>query len=66
VPGPLDQNCPQPFRDAVELLLGKTCNPGDPYKAYDDIPYTAIADSMSDNLRNRLLMFIGIFSPKFV
>ena len=32
------------------------------YKPYDDIPYTAIVDPMEDNLRNRLLMFIGKFS----
>lgn len=66
VPDPLDENCPQAFRDAVELLLGKSTNPGDPYKPYDDIPYTAIADKMEDNHRNRLLMFIGKFSPKYI
>ncbi len=66
VPDPLDENCPQAFRDAVELLLGKSTNPGDPYKPYEDIPYTAIADKMEDNLRNRLLMFIGKFSPKYI
>lgn len=66
VPDPLDENCPQAFRDAVELLLGKSTNPGDPYKPYEDIPYTAIADKMEDNHRNRLLMFIGKFSPKYI
>lgn len=30
---------------------------------YPDIPYTSIYDPMPDNLRNRLLMFIGKFSP---
>ena len=34
------------------------------YKPYDDIPYTAIVDPMEDNLRNRLMMFIGKFSDK--
>lgn len=66
VPDPLDENCPQAFRDAVELLLGKGTNPGDPYKPYDDIPYTSAVDPMDDNLRNRLLMFIGKFSPKYM
>ncbi len=66
VPDPLDEHCPQAFRDAVEILLGKANNPGDPYKPYDDIPYTAIADRMEDNLRNRLLMFIGKFSDKYI
>ena len=32
------------------------------YKPYNDIPYTAIVDPMEDNLRNRLMMFIGKFS----
>jgi len=66
VPDPLDENCLKAFRDAVELLLGKSTNPGDPYKPYEDIPYTAIADKMEDNHRNRLLMFIGKFSPKYI
>ena len=66
VPDPLDEYCPQPFRDAVEILLGKTQNQGDPYKPYLDIPYTAaINDKMEDNLCNRLLMFIGKFSEKY-
>ena len=66
VPDPLDENCPQPFRDAVEKLLGKAENQGDPYKPYPDIPYTAATnDAMEDNLRNRLLMFIGKFSEKY-
>jgi putative DNA methylase len=62
VPDPLDKNCPLAFKDAVELLLGKANNPGDPYKTYSDIPWTAIFDPMEDNLRNRLQMFIGKFT----
>lgn len=59
VPDPLDEQCPQAFRDAIQELLGN-----DPlYAPYPDIPYTAIYDPMPDNLRNRLLMFIGKFSP---
>lgn len=65
VPDPLDENCPSQFRDAVEILLGKANNPGDPYRPYDDIPYTAAIDKMDDNPRNRLLMFIGKFSPMY-
>ncbi len=65
VPDPLDENCPQAFKDAVEILLGKNNNTGDPYKPYDDIPYTSAIDKMDDNLRNRLLMFIGKFSDKY-
>lgn len=66
VPDPLDEHCPQAFREAVGLLLGKDANPGDPYKPYDDIPYTSAIDPMEDNLRNRLLMFIGKFSDTFI
>lgn len=66
VPDPLDPNCPQGFIDAIEELLGKKGNSGDPYKPYLDIPYTAIHDPMEDNLRNRLMMFIGKFSEKFI
>ena len=64
VPDPLDENCPQAFKDAVQSIL----NPIEDkiaqfqYKPYADIPYTAIVDPMEDNLRNRLLMFIGKFS----
>jgi len=65
VPDPLDDNCPQAFREAVEILLGKTNNPGDPYRPYNDIPYTAAIDKMEDNGRNRLLMFVGKFSDKY-
>lgn len=59
VPDPLDPECPQAFCDAVQDLLAK--NPL--YAPYPDIPYTSIYDPMPDNLRNRLLMFIGKFSP---
>jgi len=65
VPDPMDPNCPQVFKDSVELLLGKANNPGDPYKPYDDIPYTAVIDPMEDNGRNRLMMFIGKFSNDY-
>lgn len=62
VPDPLDVNCPQSFRDAIEILLGKENNNGDPYSTYKDIPWTAAIDPMDDNLRNRLQMFIGKFT----
>lgn len=72
VPDPLDENCPQQFRDAVEVLLGSADKPlhehgrlANVYKPYDDIPYTAAIDKMEDNLRNRLLMFIGKYSDEF-
>lgn len=71
VPDPLDENCPKAFKDAVQLLLGQAFSlksgesPVDWYKPYDDIPYTAAVDQMEDNLRNRLLMFIGKFSDKY-
>lgn len=64
VPDPLDENCPQAFKDAIEILLGKENNPGDPYATYADIPWTAVYDPMEDNLRNRLQMFIGKFSDE--
>jgi adenine-specific DNA methylase len=62
VPDPLDEHCPQAFRDSIELLLGKAHNPGDPYHPYPDIPWTSVYDPMEDNLRNRLQMFIGKFT----
>lgn len=72
VPDPLDENCPQQFKEAVEILLGsakKPLNesglPPDAYKPYEDIPYTAAIDKMADNTRNRLLMFIGKFSNEY-
>jgi len=66
VPDPLDINCPQAFKDAVKNIL----DPDDDkvtktiYKTYPDIPYTAVFDPMDDNLRNRLMMFIGKFSDE--
>lgn len=65
VPDPLDENCPQAFRDAIAILL-KDHKGLDAYKPYEDIPYTAVADPMEDNARNRLLMFIGKFSDKYI
>jgi putative DNA methylase len=66
VPDPLDENCPKAFIDAVEILLGRSTNPNDPFKPYNDIPYTAVVDPMEDNHRNRLLMFIGKYSNQFI
>ena len=65
VPDPLDENCPPAFREAV-TILPKEHNGMDAYKPYEDIPYTAIFDPMEDNLRNRLLMFIGKYSDKYI
>jgi putative DNA methylase len=65
VPDPEDENCPQAFKEAVDMLLGSKGNV-DYYKPYDDIPYTAAHDPMKDIRRNRLLMFIGKFSNKFI
>lgn len=64
VPDPLDENCPQAFRDAIEALLNSKTGSAQTYKPYDDIPYTSIKDPMEDNERNRLMMFIGKFSDK--
>lgn len=66
VPDPEDEHCPQAFKDAVKLLLGRQENNLDPYKPYDDIPYTSAIDRMEDTLRNRLMMFIGKFSDKYI
>lgn len=73
IPDPLDENCPQAFRDAVEILLGSAKKPlhesgmlVDVYKPYEDIPYTAAIDKMEDNLRNRLMMFIGKYSDEYI
>ena len=72
VPDPEDKNCPQAFKDACQVLLGEqfALNDGgivsDWYKPYDDIPYTSAIDKMEDTLRNRLLMFIGKFSEKYI
>ena len=66
VPDPLDPHCPPAFREAVALLLGKDENTKqDPYRPYDDIPWTPPIDPMEDNLRNRLQMFIGKFSDQY-
>ncbi len=65
VPDPLDTDCSKAFCDAVGMLLGGQ-NGIDVYKPYEDIPYTAVADPMEDNLRNRLLMFIGKFSDTYI
>lgn len=62
VPDPLDENCPQAFRDAVKALLDGDSFSHLLYKPYEDIPYTAIYDPMEDNLRHRLMMYIGKFS----
>ncbi|MCP4148619.1 MAG: DUF1156 domain-containing protein, partial [bacterium] len=66
VPDPLDPNCPKAFSDAVETLLEQEVGKDDNYKPYKDIPFTTVVDPMEDNLRNRLLMFIGKFSNSFV
>lgn len=66
VPDPVDENCPEAFKEAVKLLLGRQENNTDPYKPYDDIPYTSAIDKMEDNLRNRVMMFIGKFSDKYI
>ena len=58
VPDPLDADCPQAFQDAVRDFLANN----QLYAPYPDIPYTSVYDPMPDNLRNRLLMFIGKFS----
>jgi len=65
VPDPLDENCPEAFRQAVKILL-REHKGMDAYKPYDDIPYTTILDPVEDNLRNRLLMFIGKFSDTYI
>lgn len=68
VPDPLDPTCPKQFKDAAAFLLGRENQKGkiDHYKPYDDIPFTQGKDPMEDNLRNRLLMFIGKFSETFL
>lgn len=63
VPDPLDENCPEAFKWAVQRLLCDG-NSALTYKPYKDIPYTPIIDLMEDNLRHRLMMFIGKFSDK--
>ena len=82
IPDPLDEHCPECFKEAVKELLGPeaatrhlsktlsqnkdTIKSFDPYKPYDDIPFTTAIDKMEDNLRTRLLMFIGKFSDLFI
>ncbi|WP_010422239.1 hypothetical protein, partial [Anaerophaga thermohalophila] len=53
VPDPLEPDCPWTFKEAVGHLLGKDNNKqqGDPYKPYDDIPWTTVIDPIEDNLR---------------
>ena len=63
VPDPLDENCPDAFKYAVEMLLNTGLGKLH-YKPYKDIPYTSIVDEMEDNHRNRLMMFIGKFPEK--
>lgn len=63
VPDPLDDNCPEAFLYAVEMLLNTGLGKIH-YKPYKDIPYTSVVDEMEDNHRNRLMMFIGKFSEK--
>jgi putative DNA methylase len=66
VPDPLDAHCPPAFQEAVALLLGKDEHTKqDPYRPYEDIPWTPPLDPMEDNLRNRLQMFIGKFSDQY-
>ena len=61
VPDPLDPYCPAAFKQAVAKYLSDK-----KYKPYTDIPYTAAIDPLEDNLRNRLLMFIGKFSDTYI
>ncbi len=66
VPDPLDKDCPKAFRDAVYHLLHDDANSftEQMYRPYAGIPYTASEDPMENNLRNRLMMFIGKFSDE--
>ena len=64
VPDPLGENCPLAFKDAVFELFLKDIVNKHPYAQYPNIPYTAIHDMMEKSLKNRLLVFIGKFSPK--
>lgn len=66
VPDPDDEHCPVVFQQAIDLLLGATANPTDPYKPYTDIPYTSAVDPVEDTRRNRLLTFIGKYSDTFI
>ena len=64
VPDPDDPNTPRAFKDAVHELLDGSQYLHKRYLPYKDIPYTVVYDPMEDNLRNRLMMFIGRFSEK--
>ena len=68
VPDPEDERCPQAFLDAVDVLIGIQAKQPfrKEYTPYEDIPHTAVVDKMPDTRRNRLLMFIGKFSDKYV
>lgn len=66
VPDPDDPACSPVFQEAVRQLLGPLEDGRDPYKPYDDIPYTSAHDPMADTLRNRLLMFIGKYSDAYI
>lgn len=66
VPDPDDENCPVVFQQAVDTLLGPIPNFGDPYKPYEDIPYTSAIDPVPDTRRNRLLTFIGKYSDTYI
>lgn len=57
VPDPLDENCSAIFKEAVDLLLKD-----EEFSPYKDIPYTSAIDPLENNLRTRLLSFIGKFS----
>lgn len=61
VPDPLDPHCPAAFKQGVAKYLSDK-----KYMPYVDIPYTAALDPLEDNLRNRLLMFIGKFSDTYI
>lgn len=65
VPDPLDDNCPEAFKYAIEMLLNTGLGKLH-YKPYKDIPYTSIVDEMEANHRHRLMMFIGKFSDRTI
>lgn len=66
IPDPLDENCPAIFQDAVNIILSKKVDDDDPYKPYQRIPYVSLPETLKDDPRNRLLMFIGKFSDKYL
>ncbi len=75
VPDPLDENCPQAFKDAVKELLGQPfaleTKAGyeeykvDWYKPYTDIPYTASPVWMT-NVRQGFLEFLNFRGRKII